>query len=180
MPKGQQPKIKGAICNVPNDSDKVCKILPRGMDNNGLVLVKLKRKLCYKGHVLFESVRPDVVKAVLHYLKRNNIFYSDIEIDSNNIPEELLSLGQDSDSSSDSESDSDDTEENNPLDDHRIGAGETVLISQIPHQQENENLVIAPGEGKTPVSMLMDNNCEELTFPHLLPTGKFGYSVKRC
>ena len=35
MPKGQQPKMKGAICNVPNESEQVRNILPRGMDNNG-------------------------------------------------------------------------------------------------------------------------------------------------
>ena len=37
MPKGQCPKIKGAICNVPINADDICKVLPRGMDNNGVV-----------------------------------------------------------------------------------------------------------------------------------------------
>ena len=53
MPKGQSPKIKGAICNVPIESEDMCNILPRGMDNNDLILLKLKRKLIYIGHVLF-------------------------------------------------------------------------------------------------------------------------------
>ena len=43
MPKGQMTKIKG---------------LPRGADSNGLISVKLKRKLTYCGHVLFEPVCP--------------------------------------------------------------------------------------------------------------------------
>ena len=32
MPKGQQRKIKGAICNVPVNCDQICKILPRPPD----------------------------------------------------------------------------------------------------------------------------------------------------
>ena len=70
MPKGQFTKIKGAMFNVPIETDNICTILPRGIDSNGLILLKLKRKLCYRGHVLFEPVRPDVVKETLNYLKQ--------------------------------------------------------------------------------------------------------------
>ena len=38
---------------------------------------------------------------------------------------------------------------------------------------------MAPGQGKTPVSILNDDHCEELAFPYLFPTGTFGYKVKR-
>ncbi|XP_057297689.1 uncharacterized protein LOC130628722 [Hydractinia symbiolongicarpus] len=44
MPKGQCPKIKGAICNVPIKADEISNVLPRGMDNNGVVQVALKKK----------------------------------------------------------------------------------------------------------------------------------------
>ena len=37
--KGQQRKIKGAICNVPT-----CK-MPRPPERSGIILLKLKRKL---------------------------------------------------------------------------------------------------------------------------------------
>ena len=93
MLKGQFAKIKGAICNVPIEAaDTICNLLPRGIDSNGLVLLKLKRKLCYRGHVLFESVRPEVVHAVLNYLKQNNPAYNNVGININNIPIDLLSL----------------------------------------------------------------------------------------
>ena len=78
MPKGQFRKIKGAICNVPIEADTICNILPRGIDSNGLILLKLKRKLCYRGHVLFESVRPDIVQTALNYLKQNNPLYNNV------------------------------------------------------------------------------------------------------
>ena len=42
MPKGQSPKLKGALCNVPIDVVDVCKPLSRPADSNGIVIVKLK------------------------------------------------------------------------------------------------------------------------------------------
>ena len=34
-------KIKGSICNIPNEATNICNILPA--DSNGLIVVKLKR-----------------------------------------------------------------------------------------------------------------------------------------
>ena len=85
MTKGQFAKIKGAICNVPIEANTICNIFPRGIDSNCLILLKLNRILCYRGHVLFESVRPDTVQ-------KNNPLYNNIEINVNNIPIDLLSL----------------------------------------------------------------------------------------
>ena len=64
----------------------------------------------------------------------------------------------------------------NPLDNFRLGATETMLVSNLP---PIEDLVIAPGEDVQPMSILMDEKCEELAHPHLFPTGKFGYKVQR-
>ena len=69
MPKGQFTKIK---CAIPIETDNIGNILPRGTESNGLILLKLKRNLCYCGYVLFEQVRPDVVKETLNYIKQNN------------------------------------------------------------------------------------------------------------
>ena len=86
MPKDQRPKIKGAICNVSINADNICMVLPRGMDNNGIVQVCLKKKLDFKSHVLFEAVRPTVVHGVLDFLKKNNPLYYDNDINLDNIP----------------------------------------------------------------------------------------------
>ena len=51
MPKGQFSKIKGAVCNIPVKVGSMCNILPRGNDSNGLILMKLERKLSY--HAMF-------------------------------------------------------------------------------------------------------------------------------
>ena len=92
MPKGQQPKIKGAICNVPICVDTLSNILPHGIDSSGLIFVKLKRKLSFKGHVIFESVSPDKIKCALEYLRACNPFYSNILIKMENISRDLLSV----------------------------------------------------------------------------------------
>ena len=83
MPKGRFPNLKGSVCNIPIDSTD---ITPHGADSNGLVVVKLKRKLNYQGHVYFEAVRPETVFHALLYLRQDNALYSDIEIILDNIP----------------------------------------------------------------------------------------------
>ena len=93
MPKGKSLKIKGSICNIPvSEVDVNCNMLPRPVDSNGLSIVKLKRKLEYKGHVVFEAVRPDVVIQFLEFLRSHNDLYSDIEINPANIPVDILGL----------------------------------------------------------------------------------------
>ena len=41
--------------NIPIESD-ITNVLPHGADSNGLLIVKLERKLSYRGHVYFEAV----------------------------------------------------------------------------------------------------------------------------
>ena len=43
MPKGQQKKIKGAICNAPVECDQTCSILPWPPESSGIILQKFKR-----------------------------------------------------------------------------------------------------------------------------------------
>ena len=45
MWKGQQRKIKGAICNVPVECDQVCNAMPCPPERSGIILLKLKQKL---------------------------------------------------------------------------------------------------------------------------------------
>ena len=78
--KGEFAKIKGNICNIPNEAANICNILPRPADSNGLIVVKLKRDLKYRGYVYFEPVRPNVICQALNYLKTHNKFYEDISI----------------------------------------------------------------------------------------------------
>jgi len=201
MPKGQQRKVKGAICNVPVDCDQTCKVLPRPPETSGIILLKLKRKMQYTGHVYFQPVRPDVISNALFWLKKNNPLYADIDIDLNNIESDLLHFGDDNDSQNTSMSVlqnsldnelSDKQSENeveDPLSQLRAPTIETCLQSTIPDYPVrleqtapslgNEIYDIAPGENKHPVSFMLDSQCEELAFPVLFPNGRFGYKVQR-
>ena len=49
----------------------------------------------------------------------------------------------------------------NLLNMHRTATNETILISEIPYIIYDENVVIAPDQVKTPVSILSDEFCEE-------------------
>ena len=91
--KRQTQKIKGTICKIPvQEIETNCSIFPYPPNINGIVIVKLKRKLEYKGHVLFEAVRPEMVSKLLTYLKSINPLYKNIGVDLNNIPSELKSF----------------------------------------------------------------------------------------
>ena len=81
MPKGQQKKISGAICNVPVNCDTVCQSFPRPSELCGIILLKLKGTLEFSGHQYCEAVRPEFVENALQVLKRNNKFYENVEID---------------------------------------------------------------------------------------------------
>ena len=75
-----------------SEVDVNCNMLPRPADSNGLIIVKLKRKLECKGDVVSEAVSPDVVIQFLEFLRSHNDLYSDIEINPANIPVDILGL----------------------------------------------------------------------------------------
>ena len=95
MPKRQQRKIKGPICNVPVECDRTCKQLPRPPDRSGIIMLKLKRKLQFRGHVYFQAVRAELIQQVLNWLKVHNPLYKDILVDINNIDSDLTALQND-------------------------------------------------------------------------------------
>ena len=68
-----------------------------------------------------------------------------------------------------------------PLNVHRTASNETAFVSVVSAQFSyiinDKNIIIAPGQGKKPVSILSDEFCEEQAFPYLLPKGKFGYKA---
>ncbi len=83
LPRGGQFRLQGPCINVPTNLSPVCELLPRLPDEAGVILLKFKRKLAYKGHYMYDSVRPAVVLAWLQWLKENNPLYKDIDVRSN-------------------------------------------------------------------------------------------------
>ena len=184
MPKGQQPKIKGAICNIPVQVNSVTNCLPRQTDGE-ILFVRLKRKIIFNGHVYFESVRPEFVEAALNYLKQVNPFYSNVLINVENINKDLLCLTdvetmvQHDEFIFSIENENDENlEEENPLNNDRVNSDEMCVVPNI-YNDDSNTLEIAPGENKSPLSFFNDDFCEEQAFPFLFPKGKFGYKVER-
>ncbi|XP_062572139.1 uncharacterized protein LOC134234095 [Saccostrea cucullata] len=223
LPRGRQKAVHGTVVNVPVDSSQTCTLLPRLPTNSGLIPVKLKRKLEYRGHVEFQHISPDRVISSLLFLKENNEFYKDVPVlenwkdlaagDNPSLWERLTephtkkneSVDDDSgnpDQRTDPHNEEDNTHSSDGVyehstlgndddewsgeDDDLLNAEEISQTRGIAYdtciQQEyrgNEIISIAPGEGKTPVSLLTDDNNEVLAFPKLFPDGKFGFDTKR-
>ena len=82
LPCGKQRAIHGPAVNVPTDLTPMCTLLPRLPSQAQMVPMKLKRKLCYKGHYMYQYVRPAKVLAALEWLTANNPLYKDVQINS--------------------------------------------------------------------------------------------------
>ena len=84
-------------------------------------------------------------------------------------------------------------EVDDPLNEFRAPTTKTCLQSVLPDYPVTENVQqnshiksdgneifnIAPGESRHPVSFITDKHCEELAFPVLFPSGRFGYTAER-
>ena len=83
LPSGKQRCIHGPAVNVPSKLDKVCTMLPRLPSQCELVPLKLKRKLSYRAHYMYDYVSPEKVTNALKWLKANNPLYADVNIEDN-------------------------------------------------------------------------------------------------
>ena len=54
LPSGKQRSILGPAVNVPSKLDSICTMLPRLPTQSELIALKLKRKLKYKGHYMYD------------------------------------------------------------------------------------------------------------------------------
>ena len=75
LPCDKQRGIHGPAVNVPTGLHPVCTLLLKLSTEAQVVLMKLKRKLCYKGHYIFQYVRS--CSRVVETL------YQDIQVSSN-------------------------------------------------------------------------------------------------
>ena len=89
LPKGSQRGIHGPVVCVAAEIDKTVRNLPRHTDDTGLVKVKLKRKLAYKGHHLYQQVHIRLVLEALKFLKLNHPSYKGKNIVANRGPVSL-------------------------------------------------------------------------------------------
>ncbi|XP_074542437.1 uncharacterized protein LOC141802702 isoform X2 [Halichoeres trimaculatus] len=80
LPKGQQRAIHGNVVCVPSEVQGTVNALPRLRSESQVMRVKLKRRLCYKGHQMFQTITwPKLVRALLT-LKEIHPQYTDVII----------------------------------------------------------------------------------------------------
>ena len=82
LPRGKQTAIHGPAINVPTNLDTICTLLPRLPKDAEIIPLKLKRKLAYKSHYMYDSIRPEPMLTALNWLKMNNKLYDDIDVNS--------------------------------------------------------------------------------------------------
>ena len=80
---GGHYKVNGPPVNVPTKLDHVIEMLPHLPHQLQLCPIKLKRKLEYKSHYMYDVVQKDKVIGALTWLKQHNNYYNDIPINRN-------------------------------------------------------------------------------------------------
>ena len=80
LPSGKQRSIHGPAVNVPSKVDNICNVLPRLPSQTELVPLKLKRKVAYRGHYMYDYITPQKPLDALKFSKTNNPLYADIDI----------------------------------------------------------------------------------------------------
>ena len=117
LPTGKQRSIHGPAVNVPSKVDTICEVLPRLPSQTEMVPLKLKRKVAYRGHYMYDYVTPQKPLGALRFLKTNNPLYCDIEINDQWFEEAIanddelgMCLVEQSDETMDTECDQPETE----------------------------------------------------------------------
>ncbi|OXA48651.1 uncharacterized protein LOC110855134 [Folsomia candida] len=166
----RQYGIRGGVVNVPNDMDIVAKVIPRRFDETSTVQVQLKRRMTYKLPYMFETIRPYKVFHAANYLVRTELYKKEkvfLSSDwansvSTDTVEYIVNPSDATQSYTDIEnikdlsiSDKAETEDNDPP------LTETLM------QEDQLIMAVAPGEGMRPLSLLMDLDAEELSFPSI-------------
>lgn len=198
LPKGGQKGVKGPCINVSSDLNKVTSSLPRPINEAQLVKVKLKRKLEYKGYHQFQWINPTKVQQAVQYLINHNKWYSDVILQNqwyNQEDEEdmlLFESSQKTFNDGDDDEDDDDTKVNISKDQ----ADDVTSANELPSYPEETCLqpidlgqevldtdgkifCLAPGENQIPKSVFREIGIDAMAFPHLHPSGDFGFSMDR-
>lgn len=147
-----QKGLKGAVVNIPIDINTNVSIIPRNVDDHHTIAVSLMRKMEYKRPYLYEVIRPNKVIAAAKYLsltplyQEHGIAISNIWNITNEYQESFIDSGE------------------KELEEEILNPGglQTLLCCE-----DNFNVKFAPGEGKTPLSVLFDDDSEELSFPSI-------------
>lgn len=166
--------IIGQVINLPVDINSMVEQLPRQLDDDYAFNVHIKKHLIHKSSALEGYVKKATVKLWLRYLKKKPL-YENIQIDDSLLDtytdEEPMDVVDDENGNNNFDECKNDYENMNepyieetsedPADikDLFLAKQHTLLWS------EDKYLAIAPGMNRRPLSILVDEDAEELSFP---------------
>ena len=158
--------IRGNIVNVPIDIEQSVNILPREFDRTSTIQLAFKRRLQYRGSYIKEWIRPHAVYRAAEYLVKQPLYQEEgigvsldflarHQLDN----EEFVVEGKDVEAVEEKDVDMANDEWN------ETNGDQDVLNPEDEQTLLKEAIPFAPGEGHTPMSLLGDDNVEELSFP---------------
>ncbi|KAI8118336.1 hypothetical protein CVS40_9996 [Lucilia cuprina] len=164
----RQCAVRGAVVNVPIQVDNVVSVLPRTFNQTEVIQVHLKRRLEYNHSFMTETIRPAKIFNAIRYLintelyQKHKISIAEDWLNNVGLSEEVPFLAN----AEDQELVQDLAAINSNIDVIQELNPQETLLDNIP--MENiplSRISIAPGEGKRPLDLLMDEDAEELSFP---------------
>ncbi|XP_060603886.1 uncharacterized protein LOC132756767 [Ruditapes philippinarum] len=169
MPRGGQLNLRGNVVNVPASVSNTIKSLPRMLNEDETIMLKLKRKLAYKHHVAFENIRPNKVFDAAKWLVSNSALFRSEGIVVNETwldqPQEAFNKEDDQDKpTTDCSADIDTWTEDENFNDRPTGNMDTCLQS-LDFREFNQVVCVAPGENNKPLALFYDTYSEILSFP---------------
>lgn len=163
--KGQFKSI-GAIQNIPIDFDTTVSVLPRSLNDSHIVSVKLARRMADNRNYMEGNIRPAKVWEAAQILKESSLYKEmNITLDDAWLQEAIEQVAMAAVAFSIEEEDEDEhgfvqEDYEDVMDEVPIGGEETLFTGE-------DYLRMAPGEGKKPLSLLIDENVDFLAFPKI-------------
>jgi hypothetical protein len=146
--------IRGNVVHIENDLDLSVAVLPRTEDQSAVIPVGLVRNIDHEKPYLFQEIRPAKVYQAAKYLLTTSLYREEGAKLSEDWMQEV-SKDKLKPDITDYRTVTETMEEDlNP------GSSETLII-----QYNSEGIKIAPGQGKRPMSLLMDVNAEAAAYP---------------
>ena len=169
MPRGGQLNLRGNVVNVPADISSTIRSLPRLLNEDETIMLKLKRRLDYKHHVAFENIRPNKVYEAAKWLVSNSALFKSEGIVINETwlqqPQEAFCKEDDQEqTTNERNTESDCWTEDENFNDRPTGNTDTCL-QPVDFREFNKILCLAPGEHSSPLGLFQDTHSEILSFP---------------
>ena len=203
LPSSRMQSINDRVINVMIPDDDISKsvsILPRMIQNSGVIHVRLKRQLSMKNWHEMGLIRPDLMFLALKYLIENNIHYKNVKL--MKYEDWMTNFSEDSENMDINETILDQEPKIEECKDMALGEAEenefndiTCMMPREPEEnvvsndtEKNKSVVkkrggkifnIAPGEKKVPSNWVRDKDFDSVTFFELYPTGIGGMFQKR-